>query len=117
MLKILQRFGLKPDATCGHSYGELSALYAAGWIDLDTLLYLSITRGRLMATAGMGDNQNNGGMLAVKAPLDELDHLIQTTDTGVILANRNSPDQGVLSGSSMPLPGQKKYVTRMDLKP
>ncbi len=99
MLKILQGFGLKPDATCGHSYGELSALYAAGWIDLDTLLYLSITRGRLMATAGMADDQNNGGMLAVKAPLDELDHLIQTTDTGVILANRNSPDQGVLSGS------------------
>ncbi len=99
MLKILQGFGLKPDATCGHSYGELSALYAAGWIDLDTLLNLSITRGRLMATAGMGDDQNNGGMLAVKAPLDELDHLIQTTDTGVILANRNSPDQGVLSGS------------------
>jgi acyl transferase domain-containing protein len=52
-----------------------------------------------VATAGMADNQNNGGMLAVKAPLDELDHLIQTTDTGVILANRNSPDQGVLSGS------------------
>ena len=99
MLKILQGFGLKPDATCGHSYGELSALYAAGWIDLDTLLYLSITRGRLMATAGSTDDQNNGGMLAVKAPLDELDHLIQTTDTGVILANRNSPDQGVLSGS------------------
>ncbi|MBW2193286.1 MAG: acyltransferase domain-containing protein, partial [Deltaproteobacteria bacterium] len=99
MLKILRGFGLKPDATCGHSFGELSALYAAGRIDLDTLLYLSITRGRLMATAGMADDQNNGGMLAVKAPLDELDHLIQTTDTGVILANRNSPDQGVLSGS------------------
>jgi len=99
MLKILRGFGLKPNATCGHSFGELSALYAAGRIDLDTLLYLSITRGRLMATAGMADNQNNGGMLAVKAPLDELDHLIQTTDTGVILANRNSPDQGVLSGS------------------
>jgi len=99
MLKTLQGFGLKPDATCGHSYGELSALYAADWIDLDTLLVLSITRGRLMATAGMADGGNNGGMLAVKGPLDELDHLIQTTDTGVILANRNSPDQGVLSGS------------------
>ena len=99
MLKTLQGFGLKPDATCGHSYGELSALYAAGWIDLDTLLVLSITRGRLMAMAGMADHRNNGGMLAVKGPLDELDHLIQTTDTGIILANRNSPDQGVLSGS------------------
>jgi len=99
MLKVLQGFGVKPDATCGHSFGELTALCAAGWIDLDTLLHLSITRGSLMAAAGRNKDQNNGGMLAVKAPIDELVHLIKETKTGVILANRNSPDQGVLSGS------------------
>jgi acyl transferase domain-containing protein/NAD(P)-dependent dehydrogenase (short-subunit alcohol dehydrogenase family) len=99
MLKVLQGFGIKPDATCGHSFGELTALCAAGWIDLDTLLHLSITRGSLMAASGRNKDQNNGGMLAVKAPIDELVHLIKETKTGVILANRNSPDQGVLSGS------------------
>jgi len=98
MLKTLQNFGVKHDAVCGHSYGELPALYAAGWIDIDTLFNLSIARGNLMASAGRNKNQN-GAMLAVKAPVDELARLVEDTDTGVILANRNSPDQGVLAGT------------------
>jgi polyketide-type polyunsaturated fatty acid synthase PfaA len=52
MLKILRYFGLQPDAVCGHSYGELSALCAAERIDLETFLSLSMTRGRLMAQGG-----------------------------------------------------------------
>ncbi|MBW2643087.1 MAG: acyltransferase domain-containing protein [Deltaproteobacteria bacterium] len=100
MLKILQGFGINADFTCGHSFGELSALCAAGRIDLDTLLHLSITRGRLMAAAGRDNDQNNGGMLAVIGPLDELEDLIKENKTGVVLANRNSPNQGVLSGST-----------------
>ncbi|MEA1947745.1 MAG: beta-ketoacyl synthase N-terminal-like domain-containing protein, partial [Thermodesulfobacteriota bacterium] len=96
MLNILHGFGITADFTCGHSFGELSALCAAGRMDLNTLLHLSITRGRLMAAAG----RNTGGMLAVIAPLDKLEHLIEENKTGVILANRNSPNQGVLSGAT-----------------
>jgi malonyl CoA-acyl carrier protein transacylase len=94
MLNILHGFGITADFTCGHSFGELSALCAAGRMDLNTLLHLAITRGRLMAAAG----QNTGGMLAVIGSLDQLEHLIKKTKTDVILANRNSPNQGVLSG-------------------
>ena len=97
MLKIIQHFGLKPDATCGHSFGELVALNSAGWMADDALLTLAVNRGRLMAAAGKADG-DPGTMLAVKAPLEELDKLIADSDTGVILANRNSPTQGVLSG-------------------
>ena len=100
MLNILQGFGINADFTCGHSFGELSALCAAGRINLDTLLHLSITRGILMAATGRDNDQNNGGMLAVIAPLDEIEDLIKESKTGVILANRNSPNQGVLSGST-----------------
>ncbi|MBW1836026.1 MAG: acyltransferase domain-containing protein, partial [Deltaproteobacteria bacterium] len=42
MLKILEQFGVKPDVTCGHSFGELTALCAAGWINDDTFFDLSI---------------------------------------------------------------------------
>jgi acyl transferase domain-containing protein/NAD(P)-dependent dehydrogenase (short-subunit alcohol dehydrogenase family) len=94
MLNILHGFGITADFTCGHSFGELSALCAAGRMDLDTLLHLSVTRGRLMAATG----QHTGGMLAVIGPLDKLESLIRESNTDVILANRNSPDQGVLSG-------------------
>ena len=97
MLNILQGFGIKPDATCGHSYGELPALYAAGWMDIDTLFDLSFARGNLMASAGR-NKDNSGAMLAVKAPINELEDLINSSETGVILANKNSPNQGVLSG-------------------
>ncbi|MBU0986298.1 MAG: acyltransferase domain-containing protein, partial [Proteobacteria bacterium] len=40
MLQILKGFDVEFDAACGHSFGELSALCAAGWIDPDTFLDL-----------------------------------------------------------------------------
>ena len=98
MEKILRRFGLEPEATCGHSYGELTALYSAGWIDEDTLHALSTLRGRLMAEAGGDPDEPNGAMLAVKAPLEALERLLEEEDLDVVLANRNSPNQGILSG-------------------
>ena len=97
MLAALDYFGLRPDATCGHSYGELPALYAAGWIDRDTLLQLSATRGSLMAQAGK--DTDAGTMLAVKAGADALTDLLSDYPN-VVLANINSPDQSVLSGTS-----------------
>ncbi|BBO80000.1 hypothetical protein DSCO28_05660 [Desulfosarcina ovata subsp. sediminis] len=96
MLAVLDTFGVKPDITCGHSYGELPALHAAGWIDRETLLRLSTLRGRLMADAGR--NKDAGIMLAVRAPIDALEKLAASLP-GVVLANLNSPEQGVLSGS------------------
>ena len=100
MEKILRRFGLAPEATCGHSYGELTALYSAGWIDEDTLHALSTLRGRLMADAGGRPGEPNGAMLAVKAPLEKLEHLLEENALDVVLANRNSPSQGILSGDA-----------------
>ncbi|MFO7965428.1 MAG: SDR family NAD(P)-dependent oxidoreductase [Desulfobacterales bacterium] len=98
MMKILRHFGLVPDAACGHSFGELVALNAAGWIDDVTLITFAVNRGRLMAEAGKAGDKDPGTMTAVKAPLEDLDRLIRQSHTDVILANRNSPNQGVLSG-------------------
>ena len=97
MLDILTYFGITPAATCGHSYGELVALHAAGRIDRETLWRLSVARGRLMADAGAGA-ADSGSMLAVSAPLDELALMVQACSENVVIANRNTPHQGVLSG-------------------
>ena len=86
-----------PHATAGHSFGELTALHAAGWIDEPTFLSLAVIRGRLMAAAGADDSTSQSGMLAVKAPLEELDDLIDSQGLDVVLANRNAPQQGVVS--------------------
>ncbi len=100
MLRALDYFGLAPDATCGHSFGELVALHAAGWMAQKDLWRLAADRGRLMAIAGQAADEA-GSMLAVKAPIDEIERLIRTIDSKsqIVLANKNSPNQGVLSGT------------------
>ncbi|HSO62088.1 MAG TPA: SDR family oxidoreductase [Desulfobacterales bacterium] len=96
LLRSFQEFGLAPDAVAGHSFGELTALCAAGWMDEDTFLDLAIARGQAMAGAGAEDR---GTMLAVRAPLAEIEALLKRENLDVVLANRNGPAQGVLSGS------------------
>lgn len=94
MLRVLERFGVRTDALAGHSFGELTALHAAGRMDAATMLRLAMLRGRAMA----GDGGDRGAMLAVEAPLVEVQRLIDAERLNVALANRNTPNQGVLSG-------------------
>jgi acyl transferase domain-containing protein/NAD(P)-dependent dehydrogenase (short-subunit alcohol dehydrogenase family) len=97
MAKILEYFGITPDVTCGHSYGELTALVAAGWISADQFFNLSVARGHFMEAAGAKDDA--GMMIAVKAPIEELAAITRNASFPITLANVNSPVQGVLSGS------------------
>ncbi|MBF0226796.1 MAG: acyltransferase domain-containing protein [Desulfobacterales bacterium] len=98
MLKALEWFGVKPHAVCGHSFGELTALYSAGWLKDDDFFALATLRGKFMASAGQASGIK-GCMLAVKAPLDVISQIITDNNIDVILANKNTPEQGVLSGS------------------
>jgi len=95
-LRLLETFGFSPAAAAGHSYGELTALCAAGCITEADLHRLSRLRGRLMA-AGSGDR---GGMLAVQAPLAVVEQILAEEGLDLVIANRNAPSQAVLSGSS-----------------
>jgi len=93
-VQVLGHFGVRPDATAGHSYGELTALCAAGCFDAPSLFELSQLRGRLMAEQG----DDAGAMLAVQAPLEEVEGLLTEDRLDLVIANRNSPGQAVLSG-------------------
>ncbi len=99
MVEVLKRFGITPDAACGHSFGELSALCTANRLTAENFLKLAVARGKYMAGAPE-EERDPGAMLAVKAPLKEIETLITDEGLDLILANRNSHDQGVLSGSS-----------------
>ncbi|PKN16465.1 MAG: beta-ketoacyl synthase, partial [Deltaproteobacteria bacterium HGW-Deltaproteobacteria-23] len=94
-LRVLESFGFSADVAAGHSYGELTALSAAGRIDETDLHTLSRLRGRLMA----GDGGDRGGMLAVPAPLATIEKIIQEEGLDLVIANRNAPAQAVLSGT------------------
>ncbi|MDB5100216.1 MAG: Erythronolide synthase, partial [Cyanobacteria bacterium RYN_339] len=93
---VLAGFGVAPAAFAGHSYGELAALCAAGRLTGPELHQLSNLRGRLMA----GDGGDRGSMLAVRAPLAAIEQLVAEQGLDVVLANKNAPKQGVLSGST-----------------
>ena len=95
-LRLLETFGVVPGAVAGHSYGELTALCAAGRIDDEALHALSRLRGRLMGE-GKGDR---GSMLAVSAPLSKVSEIIAQEKLELVLANRNAPSQAVLSGAT-----------------
>ena len=99
MKGILDEAGIRADAVCGHSYGELSALCAAGVLSKEDFLKLSVLRGRFMA-GSPGDGRDRGTMLAVRAPLATLEAVLAAENLDVVLANRNSPEQGVLSGAT-----------------
>ena len=92
--RVLEQFGIIPDATCGHSYGELVALCAAGRIRPKELYELSRLRGELMA----GGESDHGSMLAVSAEAERIQALIQRHDLDLVVANHNAPRQVVLSG-------------------
>ena len=96
-LKILEEFGLNPDAYAGHSYGELPALCAAGCFDAEALHTMSRLRGHLMASYHGGDA---GSMLAVHAPLATIEAVLHEEALDLVVANRNAPGQSVLSGRS-----------------
>jgi [acyl-carrier-protein] S-malonyltransferase len=96
-----ERFGeFKPVCLSGHSLGELTALTAAGSMEMEDGLALVRERGRLMKTAG---EKSPGGMAAVlglDAPV--LTEICAEAEAGtrsvVQVANDNCPGQVVISG-------------------
>ena len=92
--RILEQFGVRADAAAGHSYGELTALCAAGRLKPDAFFRLSRLRGRLMAdVAG-----ESGAMLAVQATQETIAEVLRGENLDLVLANKNAPQQTVLSG-------------------
>ncbi len=95
-LHILRRFGVDAAAYAGHSYGELAALCAAGVYDADDLARVSRRRGELMEAR----DGERGAMLAVRAGADVIEETVRAAGLNVTLANKNTPDQTVLSGTA-----------------
>jgi acyl transferase domain-containing protein len=110
-LRVLDSFGVSPEAAAGHSYGELTALCAAGCFDAQSLHLVSRLRGRLMAEGG----DDKGGMLAVSAPLETVATLIQEEGLDLVLANKNAPGQAVLSGASAEITRAAEILGRRNI--
>jgi polyketide-type polyunsaturated fatty acid synthase PfaA len=115
LYNILRSHGFQPDICIGHSFGELVALWAGGAFTTKDLYILSLIRGRFMQSA-MGPGNDPGGMLAVNHPMDDqLKEMIEGVNQ-VFVANCNSPDQVVLSGSTQSLDRLRRDLTEKGIK-
>ncbi len=98
LFKMMQQSGFKADMVAGHSYGELTALWAAGVIDDDGFYSLSRSRCIAMGTSPE-EGYDAGSMLAVMGDATEIEQKINQLDQ-VSIANYNSPKQVVVAGPS-----------------
>ncbi|HDS1205929.1 TPA: SDR family NAD(P)-dependent oxidoreductase [Shewanella algae] len=107
---LLCQAGFQADMLAGHSFGELSALRAAGALSRESYYALAFARGDAMAS--VPEDKDPGAMSAVILPSaaerNTLEQLLQT-EPEVQIANFNSPVQLVIAGAS-------EAVARLNLK-
>jgi [acyl-carrier-protein] S-malonyltransferase len=99
LCRALAAAGVKPAAVCGHSLGEYSALYAAGVLSARDTIVAVRERGRLMHREA---GKYPGAMAAVIGLTPEkLRGVVHpfTKEGPIALANFNTPEQTVISGS------------------
>lgn len=96
LCRLLERLGVHPDMTAGHSYGEYVALAAAGVFSDEALFDISECRGRAIKDT-TGDEA--GTMAAVHADAESVTKALEGME-GITLANHNSPRQTVISGAT-----------------
>ncbi len=89
IVRLLEEFGVTPDALIGHSIGEYTAAAISGIFDFEDALKLVAWRGKLM------QQQKPGAMLSVQLSYNEVLPFISDK---VNLSLRNAPGLNVLSG-------------------
>ncbi|QCI71500.1 MULTISPECIES: type I polyketide synthase [Vibrio] len=113
---IMTQAGFKADMVAGHSFGELSALFASGVISQDDYYQLAFARGDAMAaTPEQGDS---GTMFAVILDADKLPAVESCISQfeGVSIANYNAPTQLVIAGPTATVQQAAQALTEQGFK-
>ena len=94
LTKLLKEKGINPDFVAGHSLGEYSSLYAAGFLnEVDTLKLIS-ARGKIMSEAKI-----DGSMAAILGlSSNEVENICNNIDGVIEAVNYNEPKQTVVAG-------------------
>ncbi|CBJ82077.1 hypothetical protein XBJ2_1560045 [Xenorhabdus bovienii str. Jollieti] len=98
---ILKGMGFVPDFVAGHSYGEVTALWAAGVFSDKNFHRVSLARGWAAASASdhRGADTDAGAMLAASLNSAQRAQILERY-SGIIIANDNSQQQVVFGGAT-----------------
>lgn len=95
--RFLRELGLRADGLLGHSFGELTALWASGAVSDVDYFRLAAARGTAMAPSG--DTVDAGAMAAVAASRQRIEEILAEIPD-VVVCNHNAPDQVVVGGGT-----------------
>ena len=96
--RFLRELGLECVSFAGHSFGELTALWAAGSLTDEEYFRLTAARGAAMA-AQPGD-EDPGAMAAITADRERVTEILAQAGGDVTVCNHNAPDQVVVGGGT-----------------
>ncbi|QCL88703.1 type I polyketide synthase [Agrobacterium tumefaciens] len=106
--QLLKRLGFTPDFVAGHSYGELTALWAAGVLSDADFHRASLARGRAVETpSGLSDP---GAMLAAQMRREDAAELLAAVPD-IVIANDNAPEQLVFGGATEAIARAQAWLT------
>jgi malonyl CoA-acyl carrier protein transacylase/acyl carrier protein len=92
--KLLMKWGLKPDALIGYSFGEYTAACLSGVFSLEDVLKLTLQRGEMMLRVPVGS------MMSVPLPEKKLEQLLPGN---ISIAAVNGPGFCIVSGPPEPI--------------
>ncbi|MCP4691626.1 MAG: acyltransferase domain-containing protein, partial [Desulfobacterales bacterium] len=108
LYRVLEQAGFQPDMVAGHSFGELTALWAAKVLSDQDFCALAVARGRAMAAPDDPDF-DAGTMLAIIGDFQAIQGDIRNFPT-VTVANFNSKKETVVAGPAGDLAAVRKAL-------
>ncbi|WLQ16679.1 amino acid adenylation domain-containing protein [Hahella aquimaris] len=110
LARLWMSWGVQPQLALGHSVGEYAAAHAAGLFSLEQGMKLVLRRGELMQSLPAGE------MLALFAPRDKVEALLQDSGVALAVAADNGPDLTVISGRGEAMAQIRPLLSRQEIR-